>query len=121
MAEVSRAADFLARTERDLLGGFRTWLVLEILEKQGPVHGYAVVAGLETILGPGTAKEGTIYPLLSVLEKEGLAESAWGTDGPGARRRYYTLTRAGSQARRMARMVFDDTLTSIHSYLERDA
>lgn len=39
--------------------------------------------------------EGTIYPLLARLEREGLLESQW-VEGEGSRpRKYYTLTPAG--------------------------
>jgi len=60
----------------------------------GPTYGYAIAQRLEDS-GLGTVKGGTLYPLLSRLETDGLVESSWhaGDGGPG--RKYFTLTLAG--------------------------
>lgn len=42
--------------------------------------------------------EGTIYPLLSRLRRDGLVESMWRESESGPPRRYYRLTRSGRQA-----------------------
>lgn len=42
------------------------------------------------------AGEGTIYPLLSRLRREGLVEAVWRESAEGPPRRYYALTHAGS-------------------------
>lgn len=43
--------------------------------------------------------DGTIYPLLNRLEKEGRIESRWAPDlGAGPPRKYYRLTSAGADA-----------------------
>lgn len=48
--------------------------------------------------------EGTLYPLLNRLDKEGHLESEWETRQSGHPRRYYRLTDAGrARAREMAR------------------
>jgi len=39
--------------------------------------------------------EGTLYPLLSRLRKEGLVETTWRESSSGPPRRYYTLTAEG--------------------------
>ncbi|MGA4669264.1 PadR family transcriptional regulator [Propionibacteriaceae bacterium Y1923] len=44
------------------------------------------------------ASEGTIYPLLSRLRKEGLVETTWAESPSGPPRRYYSLTTAGHHA-----------------------
>ncbi len=40
---------------------------------------------------------GTLYPLLGRLRREGLIEHEWKESASGPPRKYYTLTRAGSQ------------------------
>jgi PadR family transcriptional regulator, regulatory protein PadR len=40
--------------------------------------------------------EGTLYPLLSRLRKEGLVETTWRESSSGPPRRYYTLTDRGA-------------------------
>ena len=77
--------------------GHLDMLVLSVLAA-GPMHGYAVIEELKTRSGDSfDLPEGTIYPVLHRLEKEGLLASAWG-DAAGRRRRTYTLTRAGTRA-----------------------
>jgi PadR family transcriptional regulator PadR len=44
--------------------------------------------------------EGTLYPLLSRLRRDGLVESAWRESPSGPPRRYYRLTKKGSRALR---------------------
>ncbi len=61
----------------------------------GPTYGYAIAARLAEA-GLGTVKGGTLYPILTRLEAEGLVSSAWeaGDGGPG--RKFFTLTPAGA-------------------------
>jgi len=42
--------------------------------------------------------EGTVYPLLSRLRREGLVETTWRESESGPPRRYYRLTDAGERA-----------------------
>lgn len=44
------------------------------------------------------AGEGTIYPLLSRLRRDGLVDTVWRESTEGPPRRYYALTRAGADA-----------------------
>lgn len=44
--------------------------------------------------------EGTVYPLLSRLRRDGLVTSAWWESPVGPPRRYYALTNAGAAALR---------------------
>ncbi|MFX0537097.1 PadR family transcriptional regulator [Ornithinimicrobium sp. Y1847] len=44
------------------------------------------------------ASEGTIYPLLSRLRKDGLVQTTWGESPSGPPRRYYSLTSDGRRA-----------------------
>jgi transcriptional regulator len=68
-------------------------LVLAVLAK-GPRHGYGVIEELrERSEGLLAYPEGTIYPALHRLEREGLLDSSWSSSG--RRRRVYRLTRKG--------------------------
>jgi PadR family transcriptional regulator, regulatory protein PadR len=42
--------------------------------------------------------EGTLYPLLSRLRREGLVETTWEESNQGPPRRYYRITKKGGQA-----------------------
>jgi len=74
-------------------------LLLATLARTGPAHGYAIIAALrEHSAGAFDLPEGTVYPVLRTLETAGLLRSEWDTSTP-RRRRVYTLTTAGQQAR----------------------
>jgi len=60
-------------------------------------YGYSLVRGLA---GPDAAgiKEGTVYPILARLAREGLVVSDWVESSQGPPRKYYELTAAGRAA-----------------------
>jgi PadR family transcriptional regulator PadR len=60
-------------------------------------YGFDLVRGLADVDGMVTS-EGTIYPLLSRLRRDGLVESTWRESPTGPPRRYYHLTDAGRAA-----------------------
>lgn len=60
----------------------------------GPLYGLQMLRRLESLSGL-VISEGTIYPLLSRLERGGMIEAEWMETGVGRPRKYYTLTTAG--------------------------
>ena len=63
---------------------------------QRETYGYEISQQLERF-GFGKIAEGTIYPLLLRLEKNGLAEALYRQSEVGPRRKYYRLTAAGRE------------------------
>ncbi len=57
-------------------------------------YGYSLVKEL-TSSGAIELKEGTIYPILARLAKDGLVQTQWVESSQGPPRKYYTLTHAG--------------------------
>src|SRR6516165_12462916 len=65
----------------------------------GPAHGYAIIQGIHRRSGGAfDLPEGTIYPALHRLEKNGLLSSRWTIADSGRKRRTYALTRRGHAA-----------------------
>jgi len=60
-------------------------------------YGFDLVCALAAVDGMVTS-EGTIYPLLSRLRRDGLVDSTWRESSAGPPRRYYRLTARGSAA-----------------------
>src|ERR1700704_5873653 len=60
-------------------------------------YGFDLVRALAETDGMVTS-EGTIYPLLSRLRRDGLVETTWRESTTGPPRRYYRLTKAGRMA-----------------------
>lgn len=75
--------------------GGTAMLVLALL-KSGEMYGYQIIEELERRSERVfRLKEGTLYPLLHGLEKEGLVKARDAEAPNGRQRRYYRITRAG--------------------------
>jgi PadR family transcriptional regulator, regulatory protein PadR len=79
----------------DTLNGQLDPLILATVAEE-PAHGYSILQSLKLRSGGAfDLAEGTIYPALHRLERDGLLNSAWSTDS-GRRRRVYSVTRSGA-------------------------
>src|SRR4051812_11014491 len=76
--------------------GTLQYCVLALLVDE-ELYGVDLVRALAEVDGMMTS-EGTIYPLLSRLRRDGLVESTWRESPTGPPRRYYRATRAGRTA-----------------------
>jgi transcriptional regulator len=82
--------------EAEELKGHLDALILAILAA-GPSHGYAIIEQLkERSDGHLQLPEGTVYPALHRLERDGMLASDWSRDS-GRRRRVYRLTDRGTR------------------------
>lgn len=71
-------------------------LVLKLLEKQD-MYGYQIIKELEEQSNKVFAlKEGTLYPILHGLEKEGAVEGFERAAETGRMRKYYRITKKGT-------------------------
>jgi PadR family transcriptional regulator PadR len=64
--------------------------------RSGRLYGYDIVKMLSSIEGL-VIGEGTIYPILSRLKREGLVETSLEESPEGPARKYYQLTRRGEE------------------------
>jgi len=69
-------------------------------------YGYSLIRVL-TEGGAVSLKEGTIYPILARLDRDGLVRSEWVESVQGPPRKYYTLTPSGRQLFTDLREEFD--------------
>ena len=100
-----------------MLKGHLDVLVLAVLESR-PRHGYAVVEALRgRTSGLLDVAEGTLYPLLHRLEKQGALASRWQV-AAGRRRRVYRLTPRGRAALAEGRREWTDFSGAVQSILE---
>ena len=83
------------KVEKSLLSGSTPLLILSLLKSED-MYGYQMVSELaKRSDNTFQLKEGTLYPLLHTLEKQGWVRS-YAKQTPGGReRKYYTLTAAG--------------------------
>lgn len=100
----------VAMYSKELLKGAADTLVLSAFA-EGEKYGYQVVKELERRSeGFFRLKEGTLYPILHRLEKQGLLVGRWATMPNGSERRYYGLTSKGEA-------VLSDKLTEWETFV----
>jgi PadR family transcriptional regulator PadR len=80
----------------DTLQGALPLLVLKILARRGPLHGYAITAQIESMSEDVLrVMEGSLYPALHRMEEAGLIKARWATTEHKRRARVYEITAAG--------------------------
>ena len=87
----------MAPTNTELLQGTLDMLVLRTL-RPGAQHGWGISQRIQQISEDVLkVNQGSLYPALVRLEREGWIESEWGTSDNNRRAKFYRLTRAGSK------------------------
>ena len=86
------------RPQTDALRGSLDLLVLKTLSLQ-PTHGWGISQRIQQLSkGVLEVNQGSLYPALQRLEKDGLITSEWGTTDNNRRARYYRITASGRRA-----------------------
>ena len=96
-----RAGEWSSQIRR---GTLELCVLALIAEK--PRYGYDLVSALER-WEPLATTEGTVYPLLRRLQREGKVEASWRESAAGPPRKYYQLTPQGRDL--LERMMADWT------------
>jgi len=103
--------------DHELLKGNTPTLVLAVLREQ-KLHGYAIAREIErrshNVL---RCKEGTLYPTLHALERDGLVSGAWEKDERGRNRKIYTITTEGLAAFDHGRQTWTSFASAIEQVL----
>jgi len=99
--------------------GFLDLCVLALLEKGGASYGLDMMeslteAGLEV-------SEGTLYPLLSRMTREGSLGAEWSTPETGHPRKYYGLTALGTEVLAAMREEFEAHIAAYRRLERRQA
>ena len=82
----------------DSLQGALDLLVLRVLFRRAPLHGYAIMAAIQEISGDVLrVEEGSLYPALHRMEESGWLRAKWVTKPNGRRSRIYELSSAGQR------------------------
>jgi PadR family transcriptional regulator, regulatory protein PadR len=108
--EPGEDVNWLAQVRR----GVAEQCVLALLSR-GERYGFELARELGA-RGQIIASEGTLYPLLARLRRNGLVETSWRESNAGPPRRYYHLTRDGELALASSRKqwrVFRDAVDEI--------
>ena len=85
--------DWLSQARRGVIE-----LAALVLIGRAPHYGYEIAVALSH-WQPLAATEGTLYPLLRRLQREGFVDAFWQESRDGPPRKYYRLTAAGAALR----------------------
>src|SRR5579871_1935167 len=85
-------------TKSDSLQGSLDLLVLKILSRGRPLHGYAIMSAIRDMSADVLrVEEGSLYPALHRMEEAGWIRAQWITKDNGRRARMYQLTVTGKK------------------------
>ncbi|WP_316805288.1 PadR family transcriptional regulator [Pedobacter nototheniae] len=86
---------FIANWKSQLKKGTLTFIILNIL-KENEYYGYELIEQIRKHAEIEIA-EGTLYPLMNRLKTENLVNSKWVEQETGIPRKYYCLTKNGTE------------------------
>jgi PadR family transcriptional regulator PadR len=95
MGDASDLELIIERWSSQARKGYFEMLLLARLSA-GRAYGYQIVASLKRAPGFENLAEGTVYPALSRMKKDGLVTAEWVAEDTGAPRKYYTTTPLGA-------------------------
>ena len=106
-------------SRRDLVPGTLDMLVLHTLTL-GPLHGYAIAQHIEKLSEAVLqVEQGSLYPALERLQRQGFVTSKWGETPTGRRARYYTITASGRKQLGEEISEFDRAMLAINRVMRR--
>jgi transcriptional regulator len=82
-------------TRPDTLQGSLPLLVLTILHRRGPLHGYAITSHIQDLSDVLRVEEGSLYPSLHRMEEAGWIKARTITTDHNRRARAYEITAVG--------------------------
>lgn len=84
---------FISKWKSQYKKGLLEYIIILLLRSR-PCYGYELISEMNQFTSLEIA-EGTIYPLLNRLKKDGLVTSEWAEQESGIPRKYYKLTDDG--------------------------
>jgi DNA-binding PadR family transcriptional regulator len=106
---------------RELIKGNTHTIVLAVLNK-GSQHGYGVAREIERLSGQTLLfKEGTLYPVLHALERDGMITGVWEVSDSGPPRKIYSITPGGIAELERRTRLWSDFSVMLNRVIKGDA
>ncbi|HEX4165972.1 MAG TPA: PadR family transcriptional regulator [Bryobacteraceae bacterium] len=84
-------------------------LILTVLDRRGPTHGYGIANAIQELSAEALrVEEGSLYPALHRMEEAGWIAAEWLMTENKRRARIYRLTRAGAKQLAAERQRWDN-------------
>jgi len=103
---------------KELIKGTIKPIILQLLSEQGRMYGYEIVQAVKKLsLGKILIKEGSLYPILHSLKKDGILDTESMEVG-GRTRKYYTISEKGSPKVKESLNEFNDFVQTLQLILK---
>lgn len=103
----------------DLLRGTLELLILKTLSKD-QMHGWGIAQSIEKVSrNQLQVGQGSLYPALQRLERDGCIQATWGFSDNNRRAKYYTLSRKGKKQLEIELKNWSRLTTAITQILEK--
>jgi PadR family transcriptional regulator PadR len=87
----------MSKNQPDMIRGTLDMLILKVLSLE-PMHGWGIGERIRQVSADALqVNQGSLYPSLHRLTRQGWIRSEWRTTENNRRARYYVLTRAGER------------------------
>jgi transcriptional regulator len=103
----------------DALQGALPLLVLKVLVRRGPLHGYGITTQIETMSDVLRVEEGSLYPALHRMEEAGWVRAQWTVTDHRRRARVYEVTDAGRRQLESEEVRWRSVTLAVAHVLER--
>ena len=104
--------EFIHKWKSQVKKGTLAFIILNVL-KDKEFYGYELIEEVKKFTSIEIA-EGTLYPLMNRLKKEGLVTSKWVEQESGIPRKYYVLTSVGEETLNEMQEYWSDLETAIN-------
>ncbi|MEL6535152.1 MAG: PadR family transcriptional regulator [Bacteroidota bacterium] len=108
--------EFVQKWTSQVKKGTLSFILLQIL-KEKKLYGYELITAMRDQVKIELA-EGTLYPLMNRLKKEGLVDAQWVEQESGIPRKYYHLTKTGEATLEAMKVYWNEMSTSINRLLQ---
>jgi transcriptional regulator len=108
----------MAEDRTDLLQGTLDLLILKTLALE-PRHGFGIARRIRQVSRDVLqVQEGSLYPALHRLERQGWIRARWGVSENNRRARFYELTRAGRRQLEVETKTWERLAAAIQEVLQ---
>ncbi len=107
----------MGKSQPEMIRGTLDMLILRVLSAE-PMHGWGIGERIQRLSEDALrVNQGSLYPSLHRLTREGWIQSEWRVTGNGRRARYYRLTRAGESQLGLERETWQRLSTAVDRIL----
>ncbi len=106
------------KISKELAKGSTGMLVMSVISR-GEMYGYQIIKTVEMMSNKVfQMNEGTLYPILHALEKEGFLDSRWiVSEENGRKRKYYKITDKGIRELNSQKQEWEEYSTAVSKVL----